>query len=227
MTQPQPAPMASITRSNLGRTVLRAYMNLVGVPPSPARVLFDATYRAGQAMDLALRIQRHGRVSGEKLRLFAKLANLAPSDLQLWCVTELEKADVLDATRDPLTRQIEEVEEQVGVAAPVLEQAATIWENLNPSLPERCAVASSDHLTFAPMTESDHRAALEAAGFPDEAQDEALAALAAVGMLHRLRSQTLREDVLFSPYVWGTQAVDIAEFMKNLPANERQMLAGL
>jgi hypothetical protein len=227
MTQPQPTSTTSMTRSNLGRTILRAYMNLVGVPPSPAKVLFDATYRAGQAMDLALRIQRHGRVSGEKLRLFAKLANLAPSDLRLWCVRELERADVLDASRNPLTAEIDEVEEQVGVAAPVLEQAAMIWENLNPSLAERCAIASSDHLTFAPMIESDHRAALETAGFPEQAQNDALAALGAVGMLHALRSHKLREDVLFSPYVWGTDAVDIAEFMTNLPANERQMLAGL
>ncbi|MEX2645681.1 MAG: hypothetical protein WD249_05415 [Gaiellaceae bacterium] len=227
MTQPQTPSIGSLTRSNLGRTTLRAYMNLVGVPPSPAKVLFDATYRAGQAMDLALRIQRHGQVSAEKLRLFAKLANLAPSDLQLWCVKELERADLVEATRNPLTGEIEEVEEQVGIAAPVLEQAAAIWENLSPSLAERCAIASSDHLTFAPMTESDHRAALETDGFPEQAQDEALAALAAIGMLHRVRSQRLHEDVLFSPYVWGTEAVDIAEFMKNLPANERQMLAGL
>jgi hypothetical protein len=227
MTQPYTTHLVDAGSANLGRTVLRAYMNLSGIAPSPARVIFDATYRAGQAMDLALRIQRHGRVSLEELTLFARLAHLAPSDLQLWCVGELEKAGLVEARRDPLSAEIEEVEEQVGVAAPVLEQAAQIWENVGPSLAERCAIASSDHLTFAPMSESDHRGALEAEGFKKEIQDEALRALAGVGMLHRLPSQKLGEDVLFSPYVWGTDAVDIAEFMRNLPPNERQMLAGL
>jgi hypothetical protein len=45
--------------------------------------------------------------------------------------------------------------------------------------------------------------------------------------LHRLRSQKLGEYVPSSTYVWGTEAVDITELRKNLPPNERQMLAGL
>jgi hypothetical protein len=77
------------------------------------------------------------------------------------------------------------------------------------------------------MTESDHRTALEVQGFSKDVQDHALRALAAVNMLHRQRSERLREDVLFSPYVWGTDAVDIAEFLKRLPPTERTMLASL
>jgi hypothetical protein len=171
-------------------------MNLLNVPRSPATVFFDATFRAGQAMDLALRIQRHGRVSGEELRLFAKLANLAPSDLKLWCAKELEDAGLIDPRRNTATGEIVEVEEQVGIARPVLEQAVAIWENLGPALGQRCAIASSEYLTFAPMAESDHRAALEAGGYPKQVQDEAIAALASVGMLQRFRSEKLREDVM-------------------------------
>lgn len=77
------------------------------------------------------------------------------------------------------------------------------------------------------MTESDHRSALEVQGFSSDVQDPALRALAAVNMLDRQRSERLREDVLYSPYVWGTDAVDIAEFLKHLPTAERDMLAGL
>jgi len=116
---------------------------------------------------------------------------------------------------------------EAGVAALVLDLAAALWAHLDPSPVERCAIASSDHLTYASLAESDHRAALEAQGFGKAVQDDAFRALAAVNMLHRLASRKLREDVLYSPYVWGTEAVDIAEFMKNLPPNERQMLAGL
>lgn len=224
----QAAPkLAFGSRAERGRTVLRTYLNVFSVPPSPSTALFDATGRTGRAMDLAMRIRRHGQLSGEKLYAFASLAFLSPSDLTLWCIPELERAGLLEARRDRTTKRIVDIEEQVGVAAPVLEQAASLWERLDPSVTERCAIAASDHLTYAPMTESDHRGALEAQGFDKEVQDDALRALAAVNMLHRLRSEKLREDVLYSPYVWGTEAVNIAEFMKNLPANERQVLAGL
>lgn len=218
--------LAAAKRADLGRSVIRAYMNIVARPRTPATVLFDATSRAGAGMDLALRIRRQGVVTAETLRTYARLANLAASDLELWWLRELERTHLIEVRRDKAGRVVE-IEEQVGVAAPVLEQTAQVWENLGPTIAERCAMASADHLTFAPMAESDHRAALEIEGYRPQVQDEALIALAGVGMLHRMRSSKLREDVLFSPYVWSTQAVDIAEFMKNLPVNERQMLAGI
>jgi hypothetical protein len=37
----------------------------------------------------------------------------------------------------------------------------------------------------------------------------------------------LNEDVLYSPYVWSTGALNIAQFFNNLPANEREMLMGV
>jgi hypothetical protein len=212
--------------ANLGRAVLRTYLNLEGLPVSPATALFDATSRAGQAMDLALRIRRHGRLAAPQLLAYAELTALRESDLRLWCLPALERAGLAEVVRDTAGAIIE-LEEQVGVAAPVLEQAAGIWEAFEPNSRERCAISSSDHLSFAPMTESDHRAMLAAEGFEESVQDRALRALAGVGILRRERSIALGEDVLYSPYVWGTEAVNIAEFMRRLPPNERQMLAQL
>jgi hypothetical protein len=82
-----------------------------------------------------------------------------------------------------------EVEERVGVAAPVLEQAASIWERLLLSAMEACA----DHAAFCPMTESDHRGALEAQGHPAEVLADAFRNLRHIGLLRRERSTKLAE----------------------------------
>jgi len=214
-----------VDTESLGRAVVRVYLNVEGLPMSAATAFFDATSRAGQAMDLALRLRRHGRLSYEQVQLYASMSGLRESDLRLWCLPALVKAGLIDTTSRE--GQIIEIEERVGVAAPVLDQAAEVWEGFGPSMTERCALASSDHLAYAPMAESDHRAMLEVEGYDEPIQTRALKALGGVNILRRERSIALGEDVLYSPYVWGTEAVDIAEFMKQLPVNERTMLAQL
>jgi hypothetical protein len=100
-------------------------------------------------------------------------------------------------------------------------------EGFDPSDAERCALESSDHLAYAPLPESVHRRLLEVAGFPGDIHKRAFVALGAIGILRRQRSSALGEDVLYSPYVWGTEAVEIAEFLNQLPANEREALTSL
>jgi len=42
-----------------------------------------------------------------------------------------------------------------------------------------------------------------------------------------VRSSTLGDDVLYSPQVWGAEAVDIAAFMQTLPSAERDQITAL
>ena len=84
----------------LGRAVVRAYLNIEGRPASPATTFFDATFRAGQAMDLAMRIRRQSRLTYEQVEIFAGLAGLRESDLRLWALTSLERAGMIDISRD-------------------------------------------------------------------------------------------------------------------------------
>jgi hypothetical protein len=129
--------------------------------------------------------------------------------------------------RRTVSGDVLEVEEQIGVAAPVLEQCAAVWERLSPTPVEQCALESADHATFVPLTLSDHRAVLEVAGYPAELHDPALQALEAVGMVRRHYARSLKDDIIYSPYVWGTEAVNVAAFMRGLPPNEREVLGGL
>jgi hypothetical protein len=209
-----------------GLAVLRAYANLRVVTPGPAHVNLDATWRAGRAADLALRIRRHGKLQITEIEPFGAIVGLAPADLQMWALPTMRHLGVIDFVTGSDGRVIE-VEERVGVAAPVLEQAASIWERLLPSAMEACAVASADHAAFCPMTESDHRGALEAQGHPAEVHEEAFRNLRRIGLLRRERSTKLAENVIWAPYVWGTEAITAVEFMKRLPTNEREALSVL
>lgn len=220
------ADTSSSPAARTGRAVIRAYLNLRTVPLTPATVVFDATRRAGMAMDLAMRIRRHGRLSYGELAQFAALAAIPETDLRLAVIPALERSRMLEVSRDEQGRPTE-VEEQIGIRQPVLEEAAAVWEAFGAQDIERCAIASSDLLSYVPLGKTAHQAALEKQGFAPALHEPALKALRAVGMLRSSPSPALHEPVLYSPYVWGTEAVPIAEFMQRLPANEREVLAGL
>jgi hypothetical protein len=209
-----------------GLAVLRVYANLRAVPPGPAHANLDATWRAGRASDLTLRIRRQGTLPYVAVRSFGELIALSPKDLVEWALPGLAEVEIVDysAAADGTPVQ---VEERVGVAAPVLDQIAAIWEALEPPLSDRCAVASADHAAYCPMTESEHRTALEYQGYPAELHESAFANLKAIGLLRREYSTALKENVVWAPYVWSTNALDVASFMQRLPANERAALVAL
>jgi hypothetical protein len=186
----------------------------------------DTTWRAGRAADLSLRIRRQGRLSLKAVEGFAQLVALSKLDLTTWTLPSMAAIGIIDYRLDD-GASTGTVEERVGVAAPVLEQVSAIWEDLGPAAIERCAVASADHAAYCPMTESEHRDVLALQGFPAEVHESVFQALAAIGLLRRAYSTPLRENVLWAPYVWGTQALDVARFMKQLPANEREALSSL
>lgn len=211
------------TPRSVGLAVLRLYSNLKVATAGPAHANLDVTWRAGRASDLTLRIRRQKRLSFSAVKSFGEFTALSERDLMEWALPALAAVGIVEYTVDgdgvPLW-----VEERVGVAAPVLEQIAGIWGHLGPAAEDRCAIASADHAAYCPMTESEHRAALEHQGHSAHLHESVFQNLIAIGLLRREYSTPLRENVLWAPYVWGSNALDIAAFMKRLPANEREAL---
>jgi hypothetical protein len=201
-------------------------MNVRNSPLNPATVLFDATRKAGMAMDLAIRTRRYDTVSYPRLAAFAQLAGIPESDLRLWLLDALERAGVF-VLRRAADGTIDGADEQVGVPEGVLDQTHRVWLGFGPGPRERCAVTASDHLAYAPYLTSTIRGMLEAEGYPPGLHAEVFASLRAAGMLRSDRSERLGENVLYSPYVWGTEAVVIAEFLSGLPSSERELMAGI
>jgi hypothetical protein len=226
LSSADPAVGAQSSRTRSGRAVLRAYLTVQVGPDGPSKAVFDATRRAGATTDLAMRLRRHGELPFEAVVDFAGIAGMPESDLRMWALRALESCDMVEVTRDVHGQPLS-VEERVGVAAPVLVQCESLWRGFSPKPAEACALEAADMLAFTPMALSDLQAALEAAGFPANLHRKALAALKGIGLLRQVRSESLGEDVLFSPYVWGTEAVGTVEFLKRLPANEREALSRL
>lgn len=193
---------------------------------SPARAVFDATARTGMAITLADRIRRYITLDYAQMKRFAQLAGIPESELRLTVMPLLKGAGIIDYATGP-DGEPGEITEQVGVGAPLLIQCDLLWDACGPSPQEAAAVQSAELGALAPMARSNHQAALEDAGFPEALHAGAIRAAEGAGLLYHQRSQRLNEDVLFSPYVWSTDAVDIAEFFNRLPANERKVLMGV
>jgi len=208
-----------------GRAVLRTYVNLKERNALQSRAVFDATWRAGAAIELAERVRRHERLSYRRLKKFAEIQGVPESELRLALLPLLTRAGLLQYTGE--VHDDLEIIEQVGVAAGTLVQCDEMWELCSPSPREATAVQSAELGTTAPMAASHHQAALESAGFPEALHEQAILDAQAAGLLHRQRSQTLGEDVLFSPYVWTNNALNVAEFISKLPPNEREVLRGV
>jgi hypothetical protein len=212
--------------AELGRTVLRTFQNLRQYPANEVTLVLDATRRAGAATDLALRLRCHGRLGFAQVREFARFSGLSELDLRAWCLEAMRDAELLDYAVAPDGR-VTAVEEQVGLAQPVLEAAARLWEGFGPGDVERCALAAAGLAATAPLALSDHRALLEREGHALEHHGEALAALRAIQALRASPSPALDEDVVYSPYVWGQEAAGIAAFAHGLADDERARLLGL
>ncbi|TMC47597.1 MAG: hypothetical protein E6J14_15210 [Chloroflexi bacterium] len=209
-----------------GRVILRVYQHARDLPATTATSYIGAAIKAGRSMDFANRIRRRGQdLTPVEVVEFARLAALDPSDLILWSLPVLKRAAVIDYRLQGA--DIEAVEEYVGAAAPFLEQVYAVWRHLGPRAEDECTLEAVALAASAPLLASDHEAALESMGFPDDVRQRALAAAASLGLLRRARSAHLDEEIIYNEYVWGENAQRIASFLAALPPDERDLLAHL
>ena len=146
----------------IGRAVIRLYHYARTLPNSLETVVLGSTIRTGRFMDFAERIRRRGsELSHHQITAFASFAGIDESELQFFALPTLKRAGVLDYSI--MGGQIS-IDEYVGVSAPLLDQVASTWEALVPSVTERCALESIELATSAPLRETDHYAALEVMG---------------------------------------------------------------
>lgn len=201
---------------------MRLYHHAKNHPVSQETVMLGAAIKAGRFMAFAERIRRRGsELSHNQIVAFANLVGLDESDLRFVTLPTLKRVGVLDylIVNNDIT-----IEEYVGVSAPLLNQIASTWEALEPSATERCALESVELATAAPLCETDHYAALHMMGFSVETQNNALAALRAIGMVQRVQSSPSDEPIIYNEYVWGNGVVSVARFLASLPSSEREIL---
>jgi hypothetical protein len=210
----------------LGRAVLRLLQHEPAVTDPIVRASLDNLLLVARSMDYAARLREFGSGLTPSLGIeFATHAGIGRADLRLRVLPILKAADVLDFQYHDA--DLVHLEEYVGVSAPVLDQVVGVLEALAPPATDWAILHSVEIASWAPLAASDHLEQLTNRGFEDEAADTALKVALAAKITAVVASKQLGERVVYSPYVWGSEAVQVAEFLNSLPSDERTVLVAV
>lgn len=215
------------TTRRLGRSIVFVHEHDTGQIQQNVAVEIDALLTAGRAMDFAARLKDFGsaQLTTAVVTDFAKQAGIGQPALLQVVLPALKAADVVGyATTNG---QFTGMEEYVGVTAPLLAQAVKVMQALKPSSSEMALLHSVEIASWAPLTESQHLEQLTKRGFDDATAAQGYRLARAVGVNKRVQSTDLNEHVVFNPYVWGTEQITIAKFLKSLPPAERDVMLGI
>lgn len=180
----------------------------------------------GKAMDFVARVHGFkGKLRREAIELFAVEANLGNRELNMLVLPKLKEADILDYAESD--GEVQSVTDFLGITGTYIEQTFRLLQAFRPSQDELALLHSVEIASFAPLNKAHHLEQLFHRGFT-EAQAEAAITLAlALGANKRIKSSALNEDVIFNPYVWETGQVEIAQFLRSLGPNERDVMLDL
>ncbi len=214
-------------RRRLGRAVVFVHMADTGQIPQQTAVEIEPLLLAGRAMDFAARLKdfKAKQLTPAVVGNFAKLAGIGTPSLLTHILPALKKADVLDFTAND--GSLIGVEEYVGVSGTLVEQTHRVLTVLCPTAAELALLHSVELASWAPLTESQHLEGLVRRGFLDSIANHGYHLALSAGVNARVASTDLREYVVFNPYVWGSNQISIAKFLKSLPSAERDVMLGL
>lgn len=182
---------------------------------------------AGRAMDLAARLKGFdpGQLTSAVVTEFAKQVGVGKQTLLQVVLPALSKADVLHYSSS--NGHIMTMEEFVGVTGSLVQQALRVVEALDPTDAERALLHSVEIASWAPLTENQHLEQVARRGFDDGTARHGLRLARSIGINQQVHAPELGEFVVFNPYVWGTEQITIAKFLKSLPPNERDVMLGI
>lgn len=213
----------------LGRAVVFVHQHDGKIDNPLVRAEVETLLLTGRAMDFAARLRGHGRLAtltDEIVRRYAAHAGIGPRELMTTVLPALKKSDLIDYRLED-DGSISDLQEFVGVSASVTEQTVTLLESLSPGRSDLAFLHSVEISAIAPLTVSNHLEQLSSRGYSEIETVEALRLARAVGLNLSVFSTDLNEEVIFSPYVWGTKQLSLASFISGLPPAERDALLHL
>ncbi len=221
-----PVKVDAVTR-RLGRAVVFIHQHDNGQIPQDVAVEIEALLAAGRAMDFAARLKNFApdQLTPAVATEFAKQAGIGANALIASILPALKAADVLDY--QIADDRLASVEEYVGVTAPLLAQSIAVLQAMRVEAHELAVLNSVEIASWAPLTERHHMDQLIGRGFDEHTSRHGYRLALAIGVNQRVRSTDLNEDVVFSPYVWGTEQITIAKFLGSLPSSERDVMLGI
>nr|WP_314844762.1 hypothetical protein [uncultured Microbacterium sp.] len=210
----------------MGRAVTRVHQASNTINPA-LRPRLEALLSAGESMDFVARIHGFkGSLSASAIESFAAEAGIGRNALHTTTLPALKAANVVDFVLDS-NGMVLEVQDFLGVTGNLIEQSFRVLQQLNPRADELAMLHSIEIASFAPLVRDQHLQQLHRRDFDDAAAETGLKLALATGLVSRIRSSDLNEDVIYSPYVWSSGHIDVAGFLRNLPPAERDALLGI
>jgi hypothetical protein len=213
----------------LGRAVVFVHQHDPKIADQGTRAEVEVLLLTGKAMDFAARIKGHRSLvvlTHDLIVRYAGYAGLGRLELINTVLPALKRANLIDYTIGADGR-IARLDEFVGVSATVTEQTVDLLNALSPRRSDLALLHCVEIGAIAPLAESQHLEQIVQRGFTEEEAVSALRLARSVGLNLTAPSTELNENVIFSPYVWGTKQLSLARFLKNLPPNERDALLGM
>lgn len=217
--------------TRLGRAVVYVHQQEDAGISGLVRSRLERLLLAGRAMDFAVRLKGHtsgvaaaGLTPAMALN-FAELAGLGRLELIGSALPALKAANVVAYTVDG--GELIFIEEYVGITGTVIDQTARVLQALKPSDLELAVLHSVELASYVPLTRTQHLDQLVQRGFTAQLAEEGLKLALAAGVNKEVPAPELREPVVFNPYVWGSNQVPIAGFLRSLPSAERDALLGI
>jgi len=216
--------VVSTDRRRLARSLIRVYKHRGAIREPVIEARLAQILITGEAIDFAWRLREHGRLTPELARHYAERVGIAAVHLRSVLLPAMAACDMVDFRYDD--SELTDIDEYVGVGATVAEQCYALLEELGPTPLEVAVLHSVDLGSFMPLFADQHRDELVRRGFTDKHASDALKMTLSVGV-----NQAIAVDggdrVIYSPYVWGSRVVPIAQFLRSLPSTERDMIVGL
>jgi hypothetical protein len=212
--------------ARIGRALVFIHQNSAPITDPTVRAQMESLLTAGRAMDFVARIHGIPSLTETTLKSYATFAGIGERSLFVEYLPILKSAGVVDYNISEFGNLVD-FSEFVGVTGTVLGQAIKVLDALNPS-PEEFAILNSVELgSAAPLASADHLEQLTKRGIADAVAQTALDVAKGAGLLYGMASTELGDEVVFSPYVWGTRHVNLASFLHSLPTNEREALLAI
>ncbi|ABK02375.1 hypothetical protein Arth_0978 [Arthrobacter sp. FB24] len=213
------------TIRRLGRAVVRIHQASPYFPAGFASRI-ERLVLTGKSMDFISRIHGFsGRLGPKAIENFATEANIGLMELQHIVLPKLKQADVADYVLQD--GQIASVNDFLGLSGTLIDQTYKLLQAYDPTGEELALLHSVEVAAFAPLTKTQHLDQLVRRGFDSQQVADALTLSLALNVNQRVKSAILNEHVIFNPYVWGSGQVEIANFLRSLGPNERDVMLGI
>jgi hypothetical protein len=188
----------------------------------PALDSLEAIVVAGRTADLFSATRSLGKINHKKFEVYRKIARLRPSDARD-VLKAGEKLGCIEVTwsTDP-SRLVEHFKFKTDTKEAVLEAAAALFMQLNPTGAARGVLDAMAFTLYVPQPKDDVVQHLVSLGYEDDDVEHAIRLVTELEIIGRSDETEDGEIILFNPHAFEGNATEAFKVLNSLNPTERQ-----